>query len=399
MTHNFRTPKRMVGLLLTCLLPLLAQAQSALQATIDSLLTDSTWQTAQVGICIYDISADSMLYAYNAHQRMRPASTEKVVTAIAALDNLGPNHLLRTTCCTTGSVTDGVLTSDLWLAGGMDPTFAATQLQRLARQLRAQGIDSIAGRLRFDLSMKDTLQWGWGWCWDDDNHTLTPLLYDRKPLAPAQVAAALQKAGIRLAPAALAATMRAEAMPPAARQRNPLAETTTLLTEVLMPMMKESDNLYAESVFYQLAARTGRPWAGRKQAISLIHNTMKRAGISPEAYNVADGSGLSLYNYQTPATLTRLLTYAARGSAIYPALSQSLPIAAVDGTLKTRMTDTPAAGNVRAKTGTVTGVTSLAGYATRPDGHLVAFTIIVNGLQKGAPGRTLQDNICVAICK
>mgnify|MGYP002869706417 CR=1 FL=1 len=146
MTRIFHTPKRMAALLLASLLPLLAQAHADLNATIDSLLTDSIWQTAQVGICIYDISADSTLYAFNAHQRMRPASTEKVVTAVAALDNLGPSHPFRTRAYTTASIANGVLQGDLWLVGGMDPTLTAVHLQRLAGQIRAQGIDSIAGR-------------------------------------------------------------------------------------------------------------------------------------------------------------------------------------------------------------------------------------------------------------
>lgn len=372
-----------------------AASVASLQTTIDSLLTDSIWQTAQVGIYIYDVTADSALYAFNAHQRMRPASTEKVVTAVSALDNLGPNHKLTTRLATTGSVGDGVLRGDLWLVGGMDPLFTTSDLQGLTRSLRTQGIDSIAGRVCFDLSMKDTLRYGWGWCWDDDNHVLTPLLYDRKPLTANQVLSMLRREGIGLA------NKTVQTLPPPSGRKveaTPLNyQSAHTLAEVLMPMMKESDNLYAESVFYQLAARTGRPLAGRKQAIGLIHNTLKRAGIDPAAMQIADGSGLSLYNYQTPVTLAGMLIYAARNNVIYQTLNESLPIAAVDGTLKNRMKDTPAAGVVRAKTGTVTGVTSLAGYAPNAQGHLIAFAIIVNGLQKGAPGRTLQDNICLAI--
>lgn len=381
-------------------------AAPSLQHTIDSLLADTVWQTAQVGIYIHDVSTDTPLYAFNARQRMRPASTEKLVTAIAALDNLGPNHALATRLYADGPVEGTTLHGNVWVWGGMDPMTTAPDVQSLIGSLRTLGIDSIDGGMRFDLSMKDTLRYGWGWCWDDDNHILTPLLCDRKPLAAALVTAALRQAGVRIreplgtkgeaAPLGRRPTgsRTTVAQAPALPLR---AQTAHTLADVLQRMMKESDNLYAECVFYQLAARTGRPWADRKQALALIQNTMKRAGIGAESYNVADGSGLSLYNYQTPASLVSLLAYAARNNIIYQTLSQALPVAGVDGTLNNRMKGTPAQGNVRAKTGTVTGVTSLAGYATRPDGHLIAFAIIVNGLQKGAPGRTLQDNICVAI--
>ena len=370
-----------------------SRAQEGLLAAIDSLLADSVWQTAQVGICLYDVTADSTIYAYNANQRMRPASTEKVITAIAALDNLGPAHPFNTQLFVTGETINGVLQGDLWVRGGMDPLFMTTDLQCICDSLHAQGIDSITGRVCLDLSMKDSLQWGWGWCWDDDNYTLTPLLMERKPLEEMQLIEALRAVGIHIAPA-----MRQQPAVVCPSNASPILLHSTPLTAVLMPMMKESDNLHAECVFYLLAARSGRPWSGRKQAVNLIQNTLRRAGVDPAMVQVADGSGLSLYNYQTPYVLTRMLIYAAHNPTIYQALTHALPIAGVDGTLKTRMRGTAAAGNVRAKTGTVTGVTSLAGYATRPDDHLIAFAIIVNGLQKGAVGRTLQDDICTVIC-
>ena len=376
----------------------------SLTVTIDSLLTDSIWQTAQVGIYIYDVTADSALYAYNAHQRMRPASTEKLVTAIAALDNLGPDYTFTTQLAIDGRVTDRILHGDLWLKGGMDPLLSTPDLQNLCNTLHEQGIDSITGRLCFDVSMKDTLQYGWGWCWDDDNHQLTPLLLNRKPLTANQFTNALHQAGIRTNPQSpanpeLSARPNGTLDPSrtAASAAQVQVEATTKLPSVLQDMLKESDNLHAECVFYQLAARSGRPWSGRKQAINAIYNTLKHADINPASMQIADGSGLSLYNYQTPYTLTRLLIFAAHNNTIYQSLTQALPIAGVDGTLKTRMTGTPAQQNVRAKTGTVTGVTSLAGYAINAQQHLIAFAIIVNGLQKGAPGRSLQDNICIAI--
>jgi D-alanyl-D-alanine carboxypeptidase/D-alanyl-D-alanine-endopeptidase (penicillin-binding protein 4) len=165
-------------------------------------------------------------------------------------------------------------------------------------------------------------------------------------------------------------------------------------------MLKESDNLCAEAVFYQMGPT-------RKAIAARIYETLCPTWVAPQLENyqlfhlftIADGSGLSLYNYQTPATFTQLLAYAAaRPDSIFNPLLAALPIAAVDGTLKRRMADTPAAGNVRAKTGTVTAVSTLVGYTTqRSTGHLFAFAILNNGLPRMTEGRALQDQICILL--
>ena len=114
---------------------------------------------------------------------------------------------------------------------------------------------------------------------------------------------------------------------------------------------------------------------------------------------IADGSGLSLYNYVTPELLTKLLVYAYRHPSIYRYLYVSLPVAGEDGTLKKRMKDTPAQISVRAKTGTLTGISSLAGYAVATNNHVLAFAIINQGVMKNDQGRNFQDKVCTAMCK
>ena len=81
----------------------------------------------------------------------------------------------------------------------------------------------------------------------------------------------------------------------------------------------------------------------------------------------------------------------------YNTLLPTLPIAGIDGTLRKRMRGTPAQGNVHAKTGTVFGVSSLAGYLTASNGHRLCFSIIVNGGMRQGPMRNLQNKVCVAL--
>ena len=100
----------------------------------------------------------------------------------------------------------------------------------------------------------------------------------------------------------------------------------------------------------------------------------------------------------TAELLTKLLRHAWNTPSIYKALSEALPIAGVDGTLKKRMINTAAEGNVRAKTGTVTGITSLAGYCTAPNGHQLCFAIINQGILSNGPGHAFQDRVCKVLC-
>ena len=171
------------------------------------------------------------------------------------------------------------------------------------------------------------------------------------------------------------------------------------MDQILMKMMKESDNLYAESMFYQIAASTGNRPASARSARSIINKLIRKVGLNPSDYKVADGSGLSLYNYVSAELEVALLRYAFRNDNIYLHLYPSLPIAGEDGTLKKRMKGTFAAGNVHAKTGTVTCVTSLAGYCTAANGHKLAFSIINQGCLRDSESRAFQDRVCVAMCQ
>ena len=383
----------------------LASARTPLQQGIDDILSsDTITQTAQVAVCVYDVTADCLLYDQGSQQRMRPASTEKVVTAISALDLLGADYNLCTQLLSTAAVKGHTLQGDLYVRGVMDPLLSAADVRSMVAQLKDAGITRIEGRLLGDASFKDADELGWGWCWDDDNPTLSPLLCGRKPNLLAQVQATLRSMGITVSKGTATGTA-----PAAAR---PLATFSRPLTAVLQPMMKESDNLCAEAVFYHIAAASPTVPAttksySRRSAAAAINQVIAKSrqphieGLtmpSASIANIADGSGLSLYNYQTAETFIRLLNYAARSERILPALWEALPIAAVDGTLKNRMGGTPAAATVRAKTGSVSAVSTLVGYTLHPmANHLIAFAILTQGVQQMAQGRNLQDRICALL--
>lgn len=453
---------------LFCVVRLSAQP---LADRLQRLLSEPALARSEVGIAVYDLTAGTPVFAWQDAKLYRPASVEKLVTAITALDCLGADYTLRTELFATGRLdADGTLHGDLWVRGGFDSEFADGDMQRLVDCAREAGIRRIEGSIMGDVSMKDSLYYGEGWSWDDARYDfqpcLSPLMYRKgcvrvtvrpgargaRPqvaVSPASsfytvvnearshtpaagrltvgrdwmyqgneirvagnadrtvvrdiplfgsehyflyiLAERLQQAGIATA------TYDFGRLPDGAR---PLGRVERPLTDVLEQALKESDNLSAEALFYHLGRRLrpDRP-VGAADAVEMIEGQITALGRDPEAYSIADGSGVSLYNYVSPDLLLAFLVHAHGRPAVFDALWEALPIAGVDGTLARRMKGTPAHRRVRAKTGTVTGVSSLAGYARASDGHLLAFVIINQNVLRGREARAFQDKVCVELCR
>ena len=363
--------------------------QSAVHG-IDRLLEADMFQTSQVGLMVYDLTADSVIYRHNERQMMRPASTMKLLTAIAAIDRLGGSYQTKTGLCYTGHIANRTLEGDIYCVGGMDPLFNADDMSAFVESIRKMGVDTIRGHLYADKSMKDYDLLGEGWCWDDDNPVLTPLIYGRKDQFMERFERELRESGLVVQAFASTAVKPDTAFCICARYHT--------IDQILMRMMKESDNLYAESLFYQLAASGGARPASARHARQYIRRLIDKVGLHGQRYRIADGSGLSLYNYVTAELEVRLLRYAYRYQNIYIHLLPSLPKAGVDGTLEKRMHGTFTKDNVKAKTGTLTGVISLAGYCTAANGHQLCFAILNQGVMRASDARHFQDRVCEVLC-
>ena len=360
-------------------------------AGIDNLLKSDMFETSQVGMMVYDLDADSAIYCHNERQLMRPASTMKLLTAITAIDKLGGSYQFKTDLCYTGEVTDGTLSGNIYCVGGFDPRFNIDDMRAFVESIRKMGVDTIRGTIYADKSMKDEAQYGEGWCWDDDNPILSPLLVGRKDVFIDRFVQELREAGIVV-----------DAFTGQGRKPDDafcICRRFHTIDQVLMRMLKESDNLYAESMFYQIGAASGSQPATAHSARSVMNRLIKKVGLDPKRYNIADGSGLSLYNYVTAELEVRMLRYAFKNNNIYLHLHPSLPQAGTDGTLRKRMTSPFTQGNVYAKTGTLSGISSLAGYCTAANGHRLAFAIINQGLLHGRNGRSFQDRVCTILCQ
>ena len=146
--------------------------------------------------------------------------------------------------------------------------------------------------------------------------------------------------------------------------------------------MKASQNLYGETLLKTIGAAAGTPTteAGRTAALA----TLQGWGVEPGGLIMRDGSGLSRYNYVTAQTLVTILTHVDRDEKLRGPFEAALPIAGQDGTLAGRMAGTPAAGNARAKTGSISNARALSGYVRTRGSEPVVFSIIANNFEAAA---------------
>lgn len=177
----------------------------------------------------------------------------------------------------------------------------------------------------------------------------------------------------------------------------------TPVQEVVKQLMKESDNLNAEAMLCRLGAQTtGKKRVTADDGLSAIRMLIKQLGYNPDRYNLADGCGLSNYNYISPELLVAFLKYAYSRTDVFQKLYKALPIGGIDGTLKNRMKKgTASYKNVHAKTGSFTAINCLAGYLRANNGHQIAFAIMNQNALSGREARAFQDAVCEIIisCK
>ena len=144
------------------------------------------------------------------------------------------------------------------------------------------------------------------------------------------------------------------------------ARRSAPLSDLIVAMMRVSQNQYAEMLLKSVGGRRS------------VQEILTAWGIPEDGYVLADGSGLSRYNYMTSEALVRVLQRMYTDPKHAPAFSQSLPVAGRSGALARRLAGTAGEGKVRAKTGTVDNVRAIAGYVETADGETFAFSIIAN---------------------
>ncbi|MCP9493484.1 MAG: D-alanyl-D-alanine carboxypeptidase/D-alanyl-D-alanine-endopeptidase [Pyrinomonadaceae bacterium MAG19_C2-C3] len=209
---------------------------------------------------------------------------------------------------------------------------------------------------------------------------------------------ALTKRGITVGGKTLAVDARTRGtLPPATTLIELANRQSPALSTIAAQTLKPSQNLYTELILRALGNATNitTPDAASRATsadagIAAVQNFLTEAGIMPGTVIHSDGSGLSRSDRITPDSVVRLLTYMDKhpSAQLRTAFRNALPIAGIDGTLRNRMKNTPAAGNVQAKTGTLSNATSLGGYVTTAAGERLAFSLIINNYPADADART-----------
>ena len=167
-------------------------------------------------------------------------------------------------------------------------------------------------------------------------------------------------------------------------------------SEVIKILMKESQNLYAESFIKLLGAHFGKE-GSFVEGEKVLKQTLRRLGLDKQSFAFSDGSGLCRYNYISPNHLVKIFRrmYYHPYGEIY---RNSLPIAGVDGTIGYRMKGTAADSNVTAKTGTISNVRCLSGYVTTKDNEVLVFSTMINNfLCDVHVVMDMQDRICMLL--
>jgi D-alanyl-D-alanine carboxypeptidase/D-alanyl-D-alanine-endopeptidase (penicillin-binding protein 4) len=363
------------------------------------------------GAYVYDTSTHQVLFARNATASHPPASVEKLYTSTTALVRLGPNAHLNTTVLGAGSLDPGgVWHGNLYLHGGGDPTFgspafirsyygAGASVSTLAQQLVAQGIVRVDGQIVGDESFLDSLRGDPSSGYGPDPElvgALSGLAFNRGqsgseggPHAPALYSALQLVHALKAVHVQVSNGISAGTAPAGAQQ---LAQVASPPLSTLLGLMdRPSDNFFAETLVKDIGALVGG--AGTTSAgAAVVRKTMASFGIHP---SVVDGSGLSRSDRTTPVSVVTLLN-ALTGTSLGATLRSDLPVAGRSGTLALRMRHTTAEGRCQAKTGTLNGVSNLAGWCEALGGHTLVFCLLMDGPSESA-AHTLQDNIAITI--
>jgi len=334
-----------------------------------------------------------------------PASVQKLFTAMGALSLFEPDDALTTAVRATGPVAGGVVQGDLVLVGGGDPTLSTAgphSLDALAGQVVGAGIRRVAGGVVGDDSRHEAARAAPGWqAWQqpayvgpmsalmvDDNRRRTDDAYLAAPAVgnAALFREALARRGVEVTGPVTGGTA-APGSPVVAWVRS------RPVPELVAEMLLASDNETAELVTREAGLEGGGP--GTSPAGTQALTSALAPLCVPLTGAAADGSGLSRANLRTAREWRRLLQ-AATAAPWGGQLRDALPLAGRTGTLAGRFQGTPAEGNVRAKTGTIIGGRSLAGYLTTTGGRQATFAVVVHGDGWRASLRAI-DRLVVAL--
>ncbi|MFG1640647.1 D-alanyl-D-alanine carboxypeptidase/D-alanyl-D-alanine-endopeptidase [Amycolatopsis sp. NPDC049252] len=368
---------------------------------------------------VVDPVSGTELWNHNATSPVTPASTTKVLTSAAALLSLDPNTRLST------KIVQGADPSTVILVGGGDPTLTALPLGTESPLYPgAAHVDDLVAQVKkahpgvkkvqVDLSLFKGATTAPGWAAGDAPSTfatqISSVMADSGRIDPKNNnSQRIPNAGSALAgtiASKLSASAGGQATAP--KDAKVLAEVKSApLTELVSDTMELSDDVLAEALARQVALANGQEASFAGGAAATI-KVLKDHGFDVSGVELSDGSGITTLNRIPAKLLTQLMAAAAAPEGKNPntaklrAMLAGLPVAGGSGTLADKRFDTPGSqagrGWVRAKTGTLTGVNTLAGVVLDQDGRVLVFAFMSNGSDTDA-GRNALDVLATSLRK
>lgn len=406
--------------------------------------------SALISVSFKEISSGKKAFELNQNTPMTPASVQKIATLLPSIDTLGKDYEFKTQLYKNKD-------NNLYIKLGADPYFTSADLKDIIKALSGQKIITTKA-IYIDDSILDSNEWGEGWQWDDDLNPLIPKfgsynmdgnllainICPTSPGAPADISTNVfyptafinnvvtgDKTDVKLvrknyiSPDVINAdgtisydlTLQIPVNYPrryfilrleeALRKqkisyygdynRLKLPKNTTLINEAKHPLssaiediLKKSNNMVAETVFKIAGGKYANESGSATASAEMLNNYYKKLGVKTDNIKIVDGSGVSRNNLMTADFMTEILLKTAQNKETSD--FKCLLAQAGEGTLKDRMLYFK--DNLRAKTGTLTNISSIAGYLTAKSGKTYAFCIMINDSKsKSADKKTFEEYV------
>lgn len=422
-------------------------------ASIDKAISDSKINKSAVSISVKEVTTGKTVYELNSHKPVNPASTLKVITLAAALNELGTDYEFTTELYKNTN-------NELILMLGADPFLKSNDLKKLLRSAKEKNILSPKN-IYIDDSIVDKVEWGEGWQWDDDLNPLMPkfsaynldnnllkiTVEPTKKGAPAEIKLSVFypmtfmnlvttggtddikiSRNNNIAPDVLTiegtVTKQVQQEIPVNHLKRyfilrledavrsakidyygnfnniRLPDKNVYLVDkisnpidnAIKSIMLESNNLVAETVFKLAGGHYLKESGSAQNAVKMLLDYCNKLGVRTDDIRVVDGSGVSKNNLVTADFMTSFLTARYNVCENYKEYFAS----AGEGTLKNRMLYF--GNNLKAKTGTLADVSTITGYLTTLSGKTYAFDIMINDAKSNsADKKMLEEYILRAI--
>ncbi len=361
-----------------------------------------------IGVEVIDLETGEVLYQQNPTVAMIPASSQKLLTAIAVLTSGDPNRTLETKTLLTDDNT-------VVLVGGGDPSLTLTEANNFMRpanltnlayetalNLKAQSITTV--KLAWDETLFEGPSWNENWPkkYEDQVGQISALTVDRGKTTGVFSPTPGKDATVLFAKLLADNGITVQGDPVQLRQSVEGKELASVKSPTIEVMLRHvllfSDNFSSEVLLRHAAIADGKP-GSFDGGLQTMTEKLQALGLWEPSMVVQDGSGLSRGNYISAHGLAKIIKVAYDTKELR-FLLDGLPVAGGHGSLRFRFsTETAQAGRgwVRAKTGTLSQVRTLVGYTITQDGRAIGFAFLVNNSKDDWEASVWVDEMAAAI--